>query len=262
VEKIHPTAIVSSRAQLGSGVEIGPYVIIEGEVTLGDGTVVDHHATIYGETVIGPGCRIYPYAFVGTDPQDMKYQGGTDSRLEIGAGTRIREYATVSRGTPGGGGVTVIGRQCFLMAYVHVAHDCRLGDGIIMANAATLGGHIDIGDRAIIGGLTAIHQFCRVGRSAIVSGTAGVNQDVPPYCLAAGAPARLYSLNLVGLKRQGYGEETIAALKKAFRLLFRTDGLNLKDAIVKVREELPALPEIEHLLEFIEQSSRGICRKP
>ncbi|MBN2331525.1 MAG: acyl-ACP--UDP-N-acetylglucosamine O-acyltransferase [Deltaproteobacteria bacterium] len=257
---IHPTAIISPAASLADDVTVGPYTVIDGEVVIGQGTVVDHHVTIAGQTTIGSGCRIYPYALVGTDPQDLKYRGG-DSALTIGDQTVIREYVTVSRGTPTGGGITRVGSNTFFMAYCHVAHDCQIGNQVIMANGATLAGHILIEDQAIIGGLAAIHQFCRIGCHAMIAGMAGVSQDVPPYCMASGNHSRLYGLNLIGLRRQGFSRETISALKKTFRILFRTSGLNLNKAMAQVESELPPLPEITHMLDFIRGTERGICRK-
>ena len=259
--EIHPTAIISSAASIAADVVVGPYAVIEGNVVLGDGVAVDHHATISGKTRIGAGCRIYPYALVGTDPQDLKYKGG-DSELCIGEQTTIREYVTISRGTPGGGSVTRVGNQCFLMAYCHVAHDCQLGDQVMMANGATLAGHIIIENHAIIGGLAAIHQFCRIGSSAMIAGMAGVSQDVPPYCLASGNHSRLHGLNLIGLRRQGFSKETIRVLKKVFRLLFhRLPRIGLAQAMEHVEKEYANYPEVSHILEFIRGSERGICRK-
>lgn len=259
--EIHSTAIVSPTATIAADVIIGPYAVIEGDVVLGEGVHVDHHATIKGKTTIGSGCRIYPYALVGTDPQDLKYKGG-DSELCIGEQTTVREYVTISRGTPGGGAVTRVGNHCFLMAYCHVAHDCQLGDHVIMANGATLAGHIIIENRAIIGGLAAIHQFCRIGSSAMIAGMAGVSQDVPPYCLASGNHSRLHGLNMIGLRRQGFSMETIRVLKKVFRLLFhRQAATGLAQAMEQVKKEYAQYPEVSHMLEFIQGSERGICRK-
>ncbi|MBN2232135.1 MAG: acyl-ACP--UDP-N-acetylglucosamine O-acyltransferase [Deltaproteobacteria bacterium] len=261
---IHPTAIVSVAARLAEDVRVGPYSVIEGDVEVGAATVIDHHATISGRTVIGPGCRIYPYALVGTDPQDMKY-AGEETDLEIGAGTVIREYVTISRGTAHGGGITRVGRDNMLMAYCHVAHDCSLGDGVIMANGATLGGHIVIEECAIIGGLAAIHQFCHVGGYTMIAGTAGVSQDVPPYCMASGNHCRLYGLNSVGLRRHGFSRETLAALKRTYRLIYRTPGLPMAAALERVAVEVPDLPEVRRFTEFVQAAQRpgrrGVCRK-
>ena len=259
--KIHPTAIVSPTASIAADVIIGPYAVIEGDVVLGAGVKVDHHATISGKTRIGTGCWIYPYALVGTDPQDLKYKGG-DSELFIGDETIVREYVTISRGTPTGGGITRVGNHCFLMAYCHVAHDCQLGDQVMMANGATLAGHIIIENQAIIGGLVAIHQFCRIGCSAMIAGMAGVSQDVPPYCLASGNHSRLHGLNLIGLRRQGFSRETIRVLKKVFRLFFhRPPGIGLAQSLEQVEKEYGQFPEVSHMLKFIQGSERGICRK-
>ena len=258
--EIHPTAVISPQASLADDVAVGSYAVIEGNVVLGEGVKIDHHATVTGDTTLHAGCHVYPYALVGTDPQDLKFKGGR-SELVVGRNTVIREYVTISRGTPTGGFVTRVGDHCFLMAYCHVAHDCQLGNQIIMANAATLAGHIVIEDQAIIGGLAAIHQFCRIGAFAMIAGMAGVSQDVPPYCLASGNHSRLHGLNLIGLRRQGFSRETIKVLKEVYRILFRTPGLGLAPAMEEVERQYARFPEVVHMLEFIRGSERGICRK-
>ncbi len=258
--KIHPSAIVSEQAILADDACIGPYAIIEGEVELGAGTIVEHHATVKGKTVIGNNCHIYPYALVGTDPQDLKHKGG-QSELIIGNHTVVREYATISRGTELDGGFTRIGSHNFIMAYVHIAHDCQLGNHIILSNGVTFAGHCIVGDYVIIGGLSAIHQFSRIGAHAFLGGTSGVSQDIPPFVLANGNHTRLYGLNKEGLKRRGFSEETLKSLNRAYRIIFRTPGLSLAKALDRVRNELGMTPEIKELLNFIETSERGVCRK-
>ena len=258
--EIHPTAVVSKSAVLADNVIIGPYAIIEGEVQIGPETVIEHHATVKGQTSIGNSCRIYPYAFIGTDPQDLKHKGGK-SELIIGDDTTVREYATISRGTELDGGVTRIGSHNFIMAYCHVAHDCRLGDHIILSNGVTFAGHCEVGDYAITGGLSAIHQFCRIGAHAFLGGTSGVSQDIPPYVLANGNHTRLYGLNSEGLKRRGFGKDTLKSLNQAYRIIFRTTGLSLTDALERVANEVDMIPEVREMLNFIKASKRGVCRK-
>ncbi|MBN2705791.1 MAG: acyl-ACP--UDP-N-acetylglucosamine O-acyltransferase [Deltaproteobacteria bacterium] len=260
MNSIHPSAIVDERAVLGDGVSIGAYAVIEGEVEIGDNTVVDHHATIKGKTVIGSSCRIYPYALVGTDPQDLKHQEGP-SELLVGNHTIIREYATISRGTAHGGGCTVLGSNNFIMAYSHIAHDCHFGNHIILANGATFGGHSEVEDHAIIGGLSAIHQFCRIGAYAFIGGASGVSQDIPPYVLANGNHTRLYGLNTEGLKRNRFSPETIRTINQAYRIIFRSSGLTLERALTRVENEVEQLPEVKHMLGFIRESKRGVCRR-
>ncbi|MBN2809751.1 MAG: acyl-ACP--UDP-N-acetylglucosamine O-acyltransferase [Deltaproteobacteria bacterium] len=260
MSKIHPTAILSAQVSLAEDVTIGPYAVIAGEVSLGKGTVIDHHATIQGRTSLGANCRVYPYALVGTDPQDLKHQEGR-SELSIGDHTVIREYATISRGTEHGGGITRLGSHNFIMAYSHIAHDCQFGNHIILSNGATFGGHSEVEDHAIIGGLSAIHQFCRIGAYSFIGGASGVSQDIPPYVLANGNHTRLYGLNSEGLKRHGFSRETIKTITQAFRILFRTTGLSLAKAIDKVEKEIEQTPEVVHMINFIRQSKRGVCRR-
>lgn len=257
---IHPTAIISDQAILKNDVSVGPYAIIEGEVEIGDGTVIEHHATIKGKTVIGNSCRVYPYALVGTDPQDLKHKGG-QSELIIGDNTVIREYVTISRGTELDGGFTRIGSHNFIMAYSHIAHDCQFGNHIILSNAATFAGHCEVGDYAIIGGLCAVHQFCRIGRYAFIGGTSGVAQDIPPFVLANGNHTRLYGLNNEGLKRHKFSKETLKIINQAYRIIFRTTGLSLANAIERVKNEIEIIPEVKEMIDFIESSKRGVCRK-
>ncbi len=255
---IHPTAIVAPTARVGSGVTIGPYSTIGDQVTLGDGTTVGAHVVIEGGVEVGRNCRIFSHAVLGSEPQDLKFRG-EKSMLIVGDGTVIREFATLNRATSGGGGKTVVGRGCLIMAYAHVAHDCHLGDGVILANAATLGGHVLIEEHAIVGGLTGVHQFCRIGAHAIIGGCSGIILDIPPYVKAQGNRARLFGLNTVGLKRRNFPPEAIRHLKQAYRLLFLS-GLTTTQALERIATELPACAEIQHLVHFIKTSERGITR--
>ncbi len=257
--KIHPAAVISDEAVIADEVVIGPYAVIEGEVSIGPGSIIEHHATVKGKTEIGSGCRIYPYALVGTDPQDLKHREGT-SELVIGDQTVVREYATISRGTEGGGGVTRIGSYNFIMAYSHIAHDCQFGNHIILSNGATFGGHSEVEDHAIIGGLSAVHQFCRIGAYAFIGGASGVSQDIPPYVLANGNHTKLYGLNREGLKRHNFNPETLRILNQAYRIIFRTPG-PLNQALERVEKEVEPIPEVRHMLDFIRQSKRGVCRR-
>ncbi len=256
---IHPTAIVDPKAEIGEGVEIGPYSIVEKGVIIGEGTWIGPHVVIREGTSIGRRCRIYQFSSIGEAPQAVAYRG-EKTLLLLGDENIIRESVTLHRGTVKGGGQTVIGNQNFFMAYSHVAHDCQIGNQVVLANGATLGGHIIIEDHAVIGGLSAVHQFCRIGASAFVSGVTGVVLDIPPYMLAAGSRAKLFGLNTIGLKRQNFREETIRALKTAYRIIFRS-GLTLEKAIRNVEDSgLSQVPEVAHLLRFIQQTKRGICR--
>ncbi len=259
---IHPTAIVDREANLGEGVAVGPYALVGPKVTVGDGCVIESHAVLPSHVRLGKGVRISSFASVGAPPQDLKFRG-EETWVEIGDGTIIREYVTVNRGTVGGGGTTRVGAGVLLMAYCHVAHDCHVGDRVVMANAATLAGHVEVGRNVIIGGLVGIHQFVRVGEFAIIGALSGVPQDVPPYVTAVVArpvTARsLHGLNTIGLKRNGFSEETISALKQAFRILFRSD-LPRAEALAKVEAEVPALPEVRNIVEFVRSSKRGVLR--
>ncbi|MCK8600570.1 acyl-ACP--UDP-N-acetylglucosamine O-acyltransferase [Desulfoferrobacter suflitae] len=257
--EIHPTAIVASDAQLAEDVIIRPYSIIGPHVKIGSGTVVGPHAIIDGRTTIGERNQIYPFTTLGYPPQDLSYKD-EETELIIGDENIIRENATIHRGTVRGGGVTILGERNFVMAYAHVAHDCKIGNYVILANAATLAGHVRIDDHAVIGGLVAIHQFIRIGTHAFIGGKSGLRMDMPPYMLAFGAPAKLYGPNLVGLKRKGFSNEAIQALKKCYRILFRS-GLTLDEAIIKARQEVEPLAEVVNLLHFVaDRSRRGITR--
>ena len=255
---IHPTAIIDPEAQLGRDVSVGPYSIVGPRVTIGDETVIDAHVILKGPTEIGKRCKIFPFASIGDIPQDLKFMG-EDTRVVIGNDTVIREYVTINRGTAEGHGVTSVGNNCFLMAYTHVAHDCTIRNYVIMANTSTLAGHIEIDDFAIIGGLVAIHQFVRIGRNAMVGGCSGVGQDVAPYCLASGPRARLYGLNLTGLKRHKFSAETIKNLKTAYKTVFRS-SLQRKEALAEIEDTIKDCPEVDHFISFIKESKRGIMR--
>lgn len=253
--EIHPTAVVDEGAELGADVTIGPYTVIGPNVVIGDGTWLGPHVLVERDTVIGADCGIHKGAVLGTDPQDLKYEG-EQTELRIGDRTIIREFATLNRGTAARG-QTEVGQDCLVMAYAHVAHDCVLGDHVVLSNAVNMGGHVLIDDWAIVGGMSAIHQFVRIGRHAFVGGASRVVKDVPPYLRAAGAPMELYGLNVVGLQRRGFSDEVRRELKRAYRLFFQSSH-NVRQALERARSELQPLPEVLHLLQFIENSERGI----
>jgi UDP-N-acetylglucosamine acyltransferase len=255
---IHPTAIISSEAKLAEDVEIGPYSIIGADVEIGKGTVVGPHAVIEGPTRIGTGCRIFQFASIGAPPQDLKFKG-EQCEVIIGNNNTIREFVTIHRATSADIAMTCMGDNNLLMAYCHVAHNCKLGNNIVMANAANLAGHVHVEDYAIIGGMSGVHQFTRIGCHAMISGASAVTQDVPPYVTVAGNHARPYGLNLIGLKRRGFSDETVGYLKKAYRIVFRS-SLLLTQAAEKIRKEITGSPEVNHFVAFIEQSTRGVCR--
>ena len=255
---IHPTAIVDPKAEVDANVEIGPYSIVADNVSIGSGTVIGPHAMIESYTSIGPDCMIYQYASVGAAPQAIKFKGET-TYLKIGRGTTVREFVTINRGTEFGGGVTEVGDNNLLMAYSHVAHDCKTGRDVILANNATLAGHIIIGDYVTVGGLTAIHQFVKIGDYAYIGGKSAVAKDIPPYVIASGDRASLHGLNKIGLKRHGFGDSTLGALKKAYRIIFRI-GITTKEALQRVQAEVEQVPEVMNLIEFIKSSERGITR--
>ena len=254
---IHPTAIVHPDAELDSSVEVGPYAIIEKNVRIGAGTRVGARVTLEGYTTVGERCEIFTGAVIGSMTQDKKYKGGK-SFLVIGNDNKIREYVTINPGTEEGT-ETRIGNDNLIMAYAHIAHDCVVGNQTILANNATLGGHVLIEDRAVIGGLSAVHQFVRIGNLAIVGGCSKVVQDIPPYFMVDGHPAKAYGLNTVGLERANFPAEERALLKKAYKIIFRS-GLSLKTAIRRTEEELSKTPAILALLEFLKRSERGICK--
>ena len=256
---IHPTAVVDPRAEIDSTVEIGPYCVIAGDVEIHAGTTIGPQVTIDRYTTIGPECKIFQHAAIGAVPQDLKFKG-EKSVVKIGRGTTVREFVTIHRGTEDGGGITEIGEENFLMAYTHIAHDCFTGRRVIFANAATLAGHIRVGDCATLGAFVAVHQFARIGDYAFLGGMTAVRKDIPPYVLASGTPhARLYGLNSVGLKRHGFSTETMRTLKRTYRILFR-EGLTLTEGIEKAGIEVDQIPEVVNLIEFIESSERGITR--
>jgi len=255
---IHPTAVISPDARLGEGVKIGPYTIIGPDVTIGNNTVIGPHVVIDQQTDIGENCRILQFASIGGDPQDLKFRG-EKTRVTIGNNNLIREFVTINRATSADIGVTMIGNNNLLMAYCHVAHNCRLGNYIVMANSANLAGHIHIDDYAIIGGLSGIHQFTRIGRHAFIGGASAVAKDVPPFVTAAGNHAKPYGLNIIGLRRRGFKEENLKALKQAYKLVYRS-SLLLSKALERIRSEVDDFPEVRQFVEFIEKSDRGICR--
>ena len=253
--QVHPTAIVDDAAELGEGVVVGPYSIVGPNVRIGARTTLAGHVVVERDTTIGEDCRISYGAVLGTDPQDLKY-AGESTRLEVGDRTVIREYATLNRGTSASG-LTRVGSDCMLMSYVHVAHDCMLGDHVILSNAVNMAGHVSIGDWAIVGGMTPIHQFVRIGAHAFIGGQSRISKDIPPYVKAAGIPVELYGLNSVGLQRRGFSEEVRRELKRAYRLFFGSTH-NTTQALARAREELRSLPEVEAFLTFFESSERGV----
>ncbi|MBF0102945.1 MAG: acyl-ACP--UDP-N-acetylglucosamine O-acyltransferase [Desulfobacterales bacterium] len=255
---IHATAVVDSKTNMGSDVEIGAYTIVKENVTIGSGTKIGPHVVIDSNTIIGEKCHIFQFAAIGAIPQDLKFKG-EDTYVKIGNGSIIREFVTIHRGTLQGHAVTEIGEENLLMAYTHVAHDCKTGRRVVLANNATLAGHIEIGSNAVIGGLVAIHQFTRVGDYAFIGGKSAVVKDIPPYVIAAGDRCRLHGMNSVGLNRQGFPKKTISLLKKAYKIVFRMD-LTLNEAIEQVQHEIEQLPEIVNFIEFIKGSKRGLTR--
>lgn len=256
--KIHQTAIVDKGAQIDEGVEIGPYSIIGPDVKIGKNTVIGPHVVIEGHTQIGEGCHILQFCSIGAPPQDFKYKGEKTS-LVIGGFNVIREFVTIHRATAAGDSLTAIGSHNMIMSYCHVAHNCKLGSHIVMANAATLAGHVRVEDYVVIGGLSGIHQFTNIGAHCIIGGASAVVKDVPPYTMAAGNHAKLFGLNLIGLKRRNFSEETIKALKKAYQTVFRSQLL-LEEALSKTQREAESIPEVKHFVEFIRESQRGTCR--
>ncbi len=255
---IHPTAVVEAGAEVDPSCEIGPFAVIGPHVRMGPGCAVGAHAVLTGRTTLGRGNRIFPHAVVGEIPQDLKFRG-EETRLVVGDRNTFREFTTVHLGTEGGGGVTSIGSGCLFMANSHVAHDCSIGDGAIIANSVGLAGHVLLEEHVHFGGLSAAHQFCRIGRFAFVSGMTGIAMDVPPYCTASGSRAELVGLNAVGMQRGGMSEEQIGRVKQAYKVVFRS-GLQLGEALAQVEGELGSFPEIAHFIAFIAASKRGITR--
>ncbi len=255
---IHSTAILDPGAELDENVTVGPYCVIRDNVKIGSNTVIGSHVTIDPFVTIEPDCRIFQHAAIGAVPQALKFKDEI-THVKIGRGTIIREFATIHRGTEFGVGITEIGEENFLMAYSHVAHDCKTGKNVVFANSATLAGHIFIDDHVVIGGLVAIHQFVRIGKYAYVGGKSAVVKDIPPYVMAAGDRAKLHGLNSVGLKRHGFSPSTLSALKKAYRIIFRI-GLTLNEAFERVKAQVENAPEVDALIDFIKSSQRGITR--
>lgn len=255
---IHPTAIIHPGAKLADNVTVGAYTVVGEHVTVGPGTTIASHVVIEGWTEIGSDNTIFQFSSIGAAPQDLKY-AGEETWLKIGDRNRIREFTTLNRGTAEGGGVTTVGNDNLFMAYSHVAHDCIVNDHVILANGATLAGHVEVESTAILGGLAAVHQFCRIGCHTMISGGAMVTQDIPPYTVAQGDRAKTVGLNLVGLKRRGFTEETVRGIKKAYRIIFRS-GMRLEEALDQVCAEIDMTPELDHFVSFIKDSQRGIAR--
>ncbi len=259
---VHPTAVIDPRAELHETVKVGPYSVIDGQVTIGPETVVDSHAVISGHTVIGARNRIGSFSSIGAPPQDMTYNGEA-TELIIGDDNLIREYVSLHRGTVAGNGKTVIGNSNMFMAYTHIAHDCLVEDHVIMANAATLAGHVQVGNHANLGGFVGVHQFCRIGAYSYVGGLSGIGLDVPPYVILAGTRnrMRITGINKVGLRRSGMNRETISRLEEAFKIIFRSPQLLLKDALAKVMDEMSDCPEVVAIVEFFQSSKRGVVKR-
>ena len=255
---IHKTAIISSEVKLSPGVIIGPYCVVEGNIAIGDNVRIGPHCHIMGQTTIGKNTKIYAGAVIGSPPQDKKHSIDDNVFLNIGENNVIREYVTINPGTLEGGGKTVLGNSNLIMAYAHIAHDCVIGNNCTLANVATLGGHVTLEDNTVVGGLCGVHQFVRIGRLAIIGGLSKVVQDVPPFSMCDGHPAKIYTVNLVGLKRARFTVKTVRSLKKAFKILFHS-GLAKTHAIERVMNEIEYSPELEHLIFFIKTSERGIC---
>lgn len=253
---IHPTAILQPGAQVGDGCEIGPYCVIGAQVVLGEQCWLHSHVVIDGHTRLGRGNQIFPFASIGLRTQDLKWKGGT-THVEIGDHNTIREGVTIHSATDDGG-VTRVGSHNNLLGYAHVAHDCQLGNHLIMSNFAGLAGHVVVEDHAILGGYVAVHQFCRIGTMSMLGGCTKVRQDVAPYMLVDGDPGKTRTINKIGLERRGVSPEGIAALKQAYKLLFR-EGLTIPNALTRIEAELPPLPEVLHLLKFVRGAERGVC---
>lgn len=254
---IHSTALVSTKAEIQENVIIGPFTIVEENVKIDDGTEIASNVLITAGTRIGKNCKIFNGAVLGTLPQDLKFKG-EKTTLEIGDNTTIREYCTLNRGTKYRN-KTVVGSNCFLMAYVHVAHDCVIGNNVILANAVNMGGHTSIEDYASVGGMDPIHQFVRIGCHSFIGGGFRIDKDVPPYILAAGEPLTFAGLNIVGLTRRGFLKEALIQLKRAYKLIYRSK-LNVSQALTRIKEELELTPEIKHVIDFIDASERGIIK--
>lgn len=255
---IHETAIVSPNARIGAGCHIGAFSIIGDEVILGDNVRLESHVVIDGKTSVGDETQVFPFVSIGLAPQDLKY-AGEPTATEIGKRNHIREFVTIHRGTAGGGGLTKIGDDTLFMAQAHVAHDCQIGNEVIMANAATLAGHVEIADKASVGAYSGVHQFCRIGLEAFVGGYSVVVKDAPPFAVIQGNHAKCFGLNRVGMKRRGYSKETIQKLHHAYHLLLSAK-LNTTQAVERIKEEIADCKEVDLLVEFIESSKRGIVK--
>lgn len=254
---IHPTAVVHPKAQIGSGCEIGPYCVIGEHVVMGDGCRLHSHVVVGGHTTLGTGNEIFPFASLGLKTQDLKWKGGV-TRVQVGDHNTFREYVTLHSAT-GEGETTLVGSENHILAYSHIAHNVTMGNRIVMSNVATLGGHVTVEDQAVVGGLAAIHQFCRVGKMAMVGGCSKVVQDVPPFMIADGNPAQIRTINKIGLERNGVSDPAQSALRQAYKILFR-EGLTIPNALARIEQELPPLPELAHLLQFVRTSERGISK--
>jgi UDP-N-acetylglucosamine acyltransferase len=255
---IHPTALIDADAKIGQNVSIGPYCIVEADTEIGDDCVLKSHVVVARHTQIGKGNKIYPFASIGEDPQDKKY-ANEPTQLIIGDNNTIREYVTINRGTTDDQGITRVGNDNWIMAYVHIAHDCIVGNHTILANCTSLAGHVQVGDYAILGGFTKLHQFCRVGAHAFTAMDSGFQKDVPPFVMAQGNPAIPRAINFEGLKRRGFGKERIAAIKTAYRVLYKSD-LKLNEAINELENLAKDSIDVKMMVEFIQQSSRSIIR--
>lgn len=255
---IHPTAVVAPQAQLGEDVSVGPYAVVGPEVVLGDRCEIQAHAVVDGATTLGPDCQVFPFAHLGGKTQDLKFKEGNKTYVKVGARSVLRECVTINCGTKDGES-TVLGDDCLIMAYCHLAHGCVFGNHVIVSNASQFAGEVTVGDWAVISGLVGVHQFVRIGCHAMVGGGTLLKQDVPPYFITDGHPAATYGVNHVGLTRRGFSKESIDALRSAYKLLCHA-GLNVSDAIVRIRAEVPATPEVATLLEFFETSKRGVVR--
>jgi UDP-N-acetylglucosamine acyltransferase len=252
---VHPTALVSRSASIGEDVRIGPFAIVGDLCEIRDGCSIEARASLERNVRLAPGVVIGVGSVIGGDPQDLKFKG-EETWVEIGEGSRVREYSTINRGTSQSFKTTV-GKGCFIMSYVHLAHDCHVGDGVIISNGTQLAGHVTVEDRATLSGLVAVHQFAKIGRHAFIGGCSRVAKDVPPYLKAVGNPVKLYGLNSVGLQRSGFSEEAVRELKRAYRLFFRSE-LNVSQAMERARSELQPMPEVDHFLRFLEDSQRGV----
>lgn len=257
MSEIHPTAIIEAGAEIGADVVIGPSCVIGAGVSLGDGCRLLHHVSLAGPARIGRENIFYPFSCIGHRTQDLKYTG-EPTHIEIGDGNTFREFCTAHRGTAPGS-VTRIGNGCNFLAYSHIAHDCVVGNHVIFSNNGTLAGHVEVGDHAVIGGLTAVHQFCRIGAHAITGGCSKIVQDIPPFMIADGNPAEVRSINKIGLERRDFSQESIRLIREAFRLIYRS-GLNLKQAVERIRQTMEQTSEVHQIVEFVESSPRGITR--